>query len=639
MFISTEEEINVAELEQRLALQRDPLQRLLLLGALCSNYVYTNVDRARELLTEQCTLLDSHDLPDFRLDYWLHVATVHNQRYEYDEAAQALECALQLLDERGALKQQAEAYIDYAGVLINLSRLEEAQRWLERGERVLKNFPDQLLLARCNGRRGYLQLHIDDYAKAIELLLSAEKMITEHQSTLSLKDNYFLTLMLSGLGRVYEQNDEPEKSVQAYRRAVEISEKLGLSGRLAWHYLNTGNAYLALEDYDNAENYFRKTIAASDDLSGSTRAAAYANLGYCTYMNERYEEALELYDRAEALYRDCFPEDHGNFSNIAHWRGRLLFEQDRDDEALQQLNIAYEYARTADDTRRLASISKDIGALYAERENYQRAYQYQVEHDRLTELYVEQVDKRQQMELAVKYEAAKRQQETEMLKLQATRLQLKALRAQMNPHFLFNALNSIQSFISSNETGAATRFLAKFAKLMRQSLDYSEVEIISLEKEIEFLGDFLYINEKLRFEDKLSYAIEVDDEIEEDILGVPTMIVQPYVENAIEHGLRTRERGHILVRFMPLDDDTILCTVEDNGIGRERARQLRLADPRTRNHHSRGTNPTEKRLELLHRSREDQAVFVQTIDCYDSEGAATGTRVEIKIPIVEIQVK
>ena len=471
------------------------------------------------------------------------------------------------------------------------------------------------------------------------MLLRAEKMITEHEQPLTLKDNYFLTLVLSGLGRVYEQNDEPDKSVQSYRRAVEISEELGLTGRLAWHYLNTGNAYLALDDYDNAERYFRKTIDASDDLSGSTRAASYANLGYCAYMSERYEEALELYDRAEALYRDSFPDDHGNFSNIAHWRGRLLFELDRDDEALQQLELAYQYASAAEDTRRLASISKDIGALYAEREDYQRAYEYQLEHDRLTERYVEQVDKRQQMELAVKYEAAKRQQETELLKLQATRLQLKALRAQMNPHFLFNALNSIQSYISSNETGPATRFLAKFAKLMRQSLDYSEIEIISLEKEIEFLGDFLYINEKLRFEDKLSYSIVVDDEIEEDILGVPTMIVQPYVENAIEHGLRTRERGHILVRFEYVDDDSILCIVEDNGIGRERARQLRLADPRTKNHHSRGTNITEKRLELLHRSRQTPDVFVQTIDLYHDDGSAAGTRVEIKVPIVDIQVK
>ena len=224
MFISTEEEIDIVELEQRLELQKDPLQRILLLDTLIANYVYTNVDRASALLVEQEELLQQQNLPDFLLNYWLHLANIHNQRYEYVLAAKALERAMQLLEERGALKQQAEAYIDYAGVLINLNRLDEAAGWLERAERVLKNFPDERLLARCQGRRGYLQLHIANYAKAIELLLSAERGINNSGGPLSLKDNYFMTLVLSGMGRVYEQNDELEKSVQAYRKVVQMSE-------------------------------------------------------------------------------------------------------------------------------------------------------------------------------------------------------------------------------------------------------------------------------------------------------------------------------------------------------------------------------------------------------------------------------
>ncbi|MCB0583765.1 MAG: histidine kinase, partial [Phaeodactylibacter sp.] len=228
---------------------------------------------------------------------------------------------------------------------------------------------------------------------------------------------------------------------------------------------------------------------------------------------------------------------------------------------------------------------------------------------------------------------------TELLRLQATRLQLKALRAQMNPHFMYNALNSIQNYITSNEITSAAKYLAKFAQLMRRSLEYSDLEIISLEKEIEFLEDYLFINEKLRFEDRLKYEIIIDEEIEEDILGVPTMIVQPYVENAIEHGLRTKQDGLIRVLFFLYDEDTILCVVEDNGIGREKARQLRMKDPQYHNHRSRGTNITEKRLEILHNSK-DKDSFVHTIDLKDEKtGDATGTRVEIMIPIMEIQVK
>ena len=117
------------------------------------------------------------------------------------------------------------------------------------------------------------------------------------------------------------------------------------------------------------------------------------------------------------------------------------------------------------------------------------------------------------------------------------------------------------------------------------------------------------------------------------------MIVQPYVENAIEHGLRTQKNGLIQLNFTLLDHDTVLCVVEDNGIGREKARQLQQEDTFYQNHKSRGTSITEKRLQILHHSK-DKGVFVNTIDLKDqNSNEPIGTRVEIKIPIVEIQIK
>ena len=190
----------------------------------------------------------------------------------------------------------------------------------------------------------------------------------------------------------------------------------------------------------------------------------------------------------------------------------------------------------------------------------------------------EEVNERGVMEMQVKYETEKSEQEAEMLRLQATGLQLKALRAQMNPHFMYNALNSIQNFITSEQTESATKYLAKFAKLMRQSLEYSDLEMISLEKEIEFLEDYLQLNQKLRFENFLNYEINLSEDIEEDIMGVPTMIIQPYVENAIEHGLRTVESGTVKIHFSLADEDTILCIIEDNGIGREVAKERQRKD-------------------------------------------------------------
>ncbi len=631
--------VNIEELEAKLRFQKDPFQRLILLDKLAGHCAYTDITRAKALLQELDGILHQFPNPDIRLNYHLNTATIENQLYQFAEAERHFLEAIELIEERGTVKQQAEVYIDYAGTCMNQENMEAAMEFLDKASRLLKNFPDERLLARITCREGFLNLHYSNYSKAIELLLEADKNITTMGQVLELKDYYFLTLIHSGLGKIYERNDDAQKSVRAYLNVVNMCEAMGMRSRLSWHYLNVGISSMAVNDQEKAEQYFQKALDVSDDSSEFTRASAYANLGFCYHAKGKFEEALSLFDQAEELYLSNSEKDYYNFSTIASWRGRVYRDLGEDRVALENFLQAFEYADLGEEYKLLAVICSDMAQLYADQEDYRNAYEYQCLHDKYNSFYNQQVDKRRQLELEIKYEAEKKKQEMELFRLQATRLQLKALRAQMNPHFMYNALNAIQNFITSHEVSAASKFLAKFAQLMRQSLEYSDLEIISLEKEIEFLRDYLYINEKLRFEDRLQYEIVVDDEIEEDILGVPTMIIQPYVENAIEHGLRTKTDGLIKVHFFLHDEDTILCIVEDNGIGRKKASLQRLQNPEFQNHRSRGTAITEKRLEILHNSREKD-MFVKTIDLSHPEtGEASGTRVEIKIPIMEIQVK
>lgn len=626
------------QLELKLQQQKDPLQRLLLIDQLAKRYVFTNIQRAEILLQEQKRILDQCDYPDFQLNFHLNVANIENQLYHYQSAEGHFLKAIELLEERGTIKQQAEAMIDYTGTLINMERMDEATEMLEKVNRLLKHFPERGLAARIICREGFVYLHYANYSGAIELLLEADKLINTLDRPLELKDYYFLTLIHSGLGKIYERNDEHDKSVEAYRKVVRMCESMQMRTRLAWHYLNVGNGYLAMSDLVSAREYFYKAINIGDDTSERAKASAYANLGFCYYEEQQYEEALDFFERAESIYQSISADDYYNLSIIEAWRGRLYSELGKKEETLEHFALAYSYASAGEDYRQLSNISKDIANFYADQNDYKSAYEYQLLYNRFSEQYTEQVNKRKQVELDVKYEASKKKQEAELLQLQATRLQLKALRAQMNPHFMYNALNSIQNFITSHDVSSAAKYLAKFALLMRQSLEYSDLEIISLEKEVQFLEDYLLINQKLRFEDRMTYEIFLDDEIEEDILGVPTMIVQPYVENAIEHGLRSKKNGKVSVRYSLQDEDTILCVVEDNGVGRERARQIRLQDTRYQNHRSRGTRITEQRLQILHSSK-GKIGLVTTIDLKDKQGNSLGTRVEIKIPIMEIQVK
>ncbi|MBX2873383.1 MAG: hypothetical protein KTR30_14825, partial [Saprospiraceae bacterium] len=163
--------------ELKLSQQKDPMQRLLLIDKMTDCYAFTNIKRATELLEEQAVIFQTHDYPDFKLNYELNRANLDNQLYHFDAAEQHFLAAIDILEERGTVKQLAETFIDYAGTLMNLERLEEAAEKLDKAAKLLKNFPDQRLSAYMTCREGFMNLHYKNYSRAIELLLNAEKTI------------------------------------------------------------------------------------------------------------------------------------------------------------------------------------------------------------------------------------------------------------------------------------------------------------------------------------------------------------------------------------------------------------------------------------------------------------------------------
>ena len=206
-------------------------------------------------------------------------------------------------------------------------------------------------------------------------------------------------------------------------------------------------------------------------------------------------------------------------------------------------------------------------------------------------------------------------------------LQSQALRAQMDPHFMFNALNSIQNFIISKETKAALGYVSKFSKLMRQTLESSMKETVTVEEEIDMLKNYLDL-EKLRFDKIFEYEFEIDESIDIANTEIPSMLLQPYVENAILHGLRHKNGGGSLKITLLNQFEYLLCVIEDNGIGRKRSDTI---NAERHKHRSAGTQVTNTRLSLLQLNNNDAAKVV-FLDLQGSDGNACGTRVEIKIP-------
>ncbi len=209
--------------------------------------------------------------------------------------------------------------------------------------------------------------------------------------------------------------------------------------------------------------------------------------------------------------------------------------------------------------------------------------------------------------------------------------QLSALKAQMNPHFMFNALNSIQEIILMNNKREANMYLGKFADLMRITLDQSNKNAISLEDELKSLLLYLEL-EALRFETHFQYKIDVDDNVFTPDVLIPAMLIQPYVENAIKHGLLHKQgEKQLMIQFKLENEETLLCMITDNGIGRKRSAEINQL--RARKHTSFATGATLKRLELLNYGNE-QRITVNFEDLKDERGQDSGTKVLLVIPIV-----
>jgi sensor histidine kinase YesM len=209
-------------------------------------------------------------------------------------------------------------------------------------------------------------------------------------------------------------------------------------------------------------------------------------------------------------------------------------------------------------------------------------------------------------------------------------IEMKALRSQMNPHFIFNSLNSIQKYILKNDAFAASQYLTKFSKLIRLILDHSNQNYIALNSEIELLKLYIEI-EDLRFDKQFDYDLQVDSLLETVNILIPSMIIQPYIENAIWHGLLHKEtKGKLLLSFTKSTENCIKVIIEDNGIGREKA--LELKSKQLLKKKSYGIQITQDRISILNQT-EDKATICNIFDLKDKNNKATGTRIELIIPI------
>ena len=211
-------------------------------------------------------------------------------------------------------------------------------------------------------------------------------------------------------------------------------------------------------------------------------------------------------------------------------------------------------------------------------------------------------------------------------------LERRMLRAQINPHFIFNALGAIQHFITANDRASALKYLSKFSSLLRQVLEDSITNIVVLEEEIKLLKIYLEL-EALRFDGGFNYQIEVHPDLDPHTTEVPLLLIQPFVENAILHGLMPKSGERQLQISFAAEGNFTVCRITDNGLGRKAAAELKAQKAGSRP--SRGMEVTRKRLEALNKNSAAQTL-VSFHDRFHADGSAAGTEVVIQIPTAKM---
>ncbi len=454
---------------------------------------------------------------------------------------------------------------------------------------------------------------------------------------------------LTNIAHVYEEQQLFKKAIDTYTIALKLCQDYGITFGEALISQNLANTHNALNMYDESIKLSNQSleIALRENMTRII-VAAYQNLGASYVGQKKYAEAIASYEKAL---------DQGRKINYSKAILDASIQLCNIHETLGNISSAFTYYKmhtALKDSVFTVEKTQKIEALQAEFKSEQKeaAIKELKQENQLANLKQQKTFfillfsialatiiiwalwyRQKQASIAAQQREMlkdlEQQKALENLERDKVLYELNTLKAQMNPHFLFNALNSIQELFVSGDKRKANDYMGKFSDLTRAILHASGKPAIPLEEEIQMLRDYLDL-EGLRFDGRFSYEVSADDKaLVEDIL-IPPMLVQPYVENAIKHGLmhKTGNR-YVHIRFSMAVHQILQVQIKDNGIGRKQAAYY--ATLRHGKHNSFATSATQKRLELLNHGRE-AAITVKYEDVME-EGIEAGTCVTIQIPV------
>ncbi|MFC2097171.1 histidine kinase [Bacteroidota bacterium] len=509
----------------------------------------------------------------------IHIAYNKSKKGDYKSALAILENVLKEAEDKGYYRQIAEAYMGLGYANVYLEKYETAIDYSKKALEYSIKINDQLYIAQTYYIIG-----------KISSLIGNERIaLVNYRNSIEYDDSTLLRIIYIEMSNSYNKINLTDSSFFYARKAINISSKTNDYKHLPDSYGFLGRLLFEHGNYEEGKLYIDSCISIAIENRDFVILA-----GINKYLSNYFSQKA---DHKQALNYFQLYSDYSDSVRIETTNNQLFVQQalSRSIKQQNELNLLEKENKDKEskiNKTRLALLGTAVLLI-------------------LTFLFIYSYRLRSSNKMAE-------------LKQQLTRFQ-------MNPHFIFNSLNSLQNFILENDIRSTNKYLSMFSTLMRGTLENSYHNIVSINEELKHLELYLHL-ESLRFDHKFEYKIDIDPEIDINHFKIPSLIIQPFVENAIWHGLLNKKNGErTLIIKIHLSDKQIICEVEDNGVGRQKA--MEIISGKVKEHKSLGTKITDQRLKLLSAIHK-RKFSVNYKDLIDVNGKPSGTRVDIILPLV-----
>lgn len=483
-----------------------------------------------------------------------------------------------------------------------------------------------------------------------------------------------LGMALANLGELYNQTGNTEKAIQTSKEAMVYLHDVNMPYMQAAG--NVAEYYITQKKYDSALVYLNKSDERAKKINDFETAIVNKNRLALIYIAQgKFAEAKQLLDKNIALLSGTQNDWNKCITYIDY--AILDTAAGRFENAKSHLEQAATLAVKNNFSAFTVPAFENLSTVYKRLGDYKKSLEYHTKYVMMKDSLADEKTKAELADLDISYQTLQKEKEIELLKkdndikkLQLSNskrsmflylslfvfvivllsiiyyqrnrrskieteklraeLQAQVLRSQMNPHFIFNCLNSIENFIMQNDKRQASDYLNKFSLLIRSILDSSRNEVVPITKDMEALR--LYVDlEQLRFNNKFTFEAHIDPALAGGDYLVPSLLIQPFVENAIVHGMaHSDEKNLNLIVTASLEGDNIKYTIQDNGVGREKAKVYNMQNKPY--HKSVGLKITEERVNMFNRQQASDAIRIT--DLYDENKNPDGTKVEITLKAV-----